>query len=176
MTIARTERRETIMKGNAINAIVFALGLAASGMSLAQSTDQPDPGQAADEQAQASLCSYVVGETTFNTFQNDFTGYFTRQSSRDPDSAPGLLLKPLFWEKSVSAPPDKAHLMMAMFGKESVPEELTPYVSGKYLLGHLLPGKPSTMYQLSPDSFSVLAALAFKDGVLAGMEFTGCPQ
>lgn len=61
-----------------------------------------------DDRAAEFICSYTVGETSFGTFQKDFTGYFTRAQAMNPGSGPGVLLKPLKWEKSVNPLPRRA--------------------------------------------------------------------
>ncbi len=140
--------------------------------------DEPSIQQpvSSDEQALAFLCKCVVEETSFADFQRAFTDYFTRETTRDPYSAPGVLFQPLYSEFSVLAPSDKRHLMAATFASEHIPEVLTPYVSGKYVLGHMKPDQSTTTYKAAPGSFNVLADLVFKDGVLIAMDRIDCQQ
>jgi len=129
-----------------------------------------------DKQAIESLCGYVVGETTFARFQEDFTGYFTRNNARDPNAGPGVLLRPLKWKKNVAVPADKSDLAIQMFGKDEVPAELTPYVTGAYLLGHPKPETTALTYDQNPDGFNAIAVLQFKDGVLSMLETPACDE
>ncbi len=127
-----------------------------------------------DARAKEALCSYVVGETEFRVFQDDFAGYFTRANASNPNAGPGILLRPLKWKKNIDAPPEKGHLLAAMFGKEKIPDELTPYVSGAYALGHPKPDSTASYYDQDPDSFNALAVLLFQEGVLTQLEAPLC--
>lgn len=142
-----------------------------------QSVNATNADSTADEVALKQVCSYEENQTTFGEFQSDFGGYFSRAATSDPDSVPGVLFKPLKWEKQVNAPPEKSALLMQMIGSSRVPDGLTAYVTGAYVLGYRKPGSEGGLsYDQSPESFAVLAALAFKDGVLIKMERTNCPK
>ena len=60
------------------------------------------------------------------------------------------------------------------FGESRVADELTQFVSGVFVLGFLRPDAATSVepltYLQSPDSFHVIALLAFKDGSLALIE------
>jgi hypothetical protein len=135
---------------------------------------QVDPRRNDDQRAMNLLCGYVVGKTTFAVFQRDFGGYFTRSRALDPGGGPGVLLKPLKWQKVVNVPLDKTNLATQMPGQELVPAELTPYVTGAYVLGHPKPDSTALFYDQDPDSFNALVVLMFKDGLLAELEAPLC--
>jgi hypothetical protein len=159
-----------------IRSLIFGLAFAASVMASAQSDKAADPDSTADDAALEHICSYVEKETTFGEFQSHFGDYFTRAATSNPDSIPGVLFKPLKWEKQVNAPPEKSTLLMQMFGSSRVPDGLTPYVTGAYVLGYRNPGSEGAIsYDQSPESFTVLAALLFQDGILTRLEHTDCP-
>ena len=101
-------------------------------------------GQAAvsdDDEAMRYLCSLEIGISTFDDFQGAFGHYFTRETALDPLLAPGRLVKPLTFSKRIDVPPERMDLaiksMNSMMGRDRVPSELTPYVTGRYVFGHL---------------------------------------
>ena len=147
--------------------------------SAPRATEEPsgreaDMHEIADVRGLANLRSYVVGQTSFATFQADFGNYFTRSASHDPASVPGYVLKPLHFEKYINAPSDKLALHAQGLDELRVADELTQFVSGVFVLGFLRPDAATSVepltYPQSPDSFHVIAVLAFKDGSLALIE------
>ncbi len=119
-----------------------------------------------DAETKSFFCSTIVGQTTFHNFQMFFEDYLTRETARDPSSAPGQLLKPLAWTKQINPPPEIQHLLFDSFGQENVDFRLADYVSGTYTFGHIKPGAGPATFTSSPQHFVVLAVITFGNGVV----------
>lgn len=132
-----------------------------------------DPNLTSDAQGLEKLRHYVAGETTFGTFQDDFGRYFNEDASRDPSSVPGYVLKPLYYQRTISPPQHMQDEAQRNKHAPLVSEELQEYVSGIYVFGFLSQGVEGLVdFRSSPESFNVVAALVFENGKLASIKLS----